>query len=160
MRFGGHSPKPGRHAPEGKPEPKATSESDSRGPTPKAAGSNPRVSLADYERLKEVIKRLSDEKSAAFVEMDALVDDNKDLRKREEELLEHQADFSILNMEGNKSTKVLPFTGTDKDECSADIWLMNVTRLGELNNWKDEQIRNGCLLALKDVASVWRESGT
>ena len=107
-----------------------------------------------------MIKRLSDEKSAAFVEMDALVDDNKDLRKRKEELLEHQADFSILNMEGNKSTKVLPFTGTDKDEYSANIWWTNVTHLGELNNWKGEQILNGCVLALKDVASVWQESET
>ena len=63
-------------------------------------------------------------------------------------------------MERNKSTKVPPFTGTDKDEYSADIWLTNVARLGELNNWKDEQILNGCWLALKDVASVWRESET
>ena len=86
MSFGGHSSKPGCHAPEGKPEPKATSESDSGGSTPKAEGGNPRVSLADYERLKEVVKRLSDEKSAAFVEISALVNDNKDLaRKREEE---------------------------------------------------------------------------
>ena len=153
MSFGGHFPKPGRHAPEGKPEPKATPDSDSGGSTPKTEGGNPRVSLADYERLKEVVKRLSGEKSAAFVEIDALVNDNKDLRKREEELLEHQADLSILDMEGNKSTKVPPFTGTDKDEYSADIWLTNVTRLGELNNWKDEQILKGCLLALKDVAS-------
>ena len=46
-----------------------------------------------------MVKRLSDEKSAAFVEIDALVNDNKELRKREEELLEHQADLSIHNME-------------------------------------------------------------
>ena len=71
---------------------------------------------------------MSDEKSAAFLEIDLLVNDNKDLRK------------------------------TDKDEYSADIWLTNVARLGELNNWKDEQILDGCLLALKDVDSVWRES--
>ena len=38
MSFGGHSPKPGRHAPKGKPEPKATSESDSGGSTPMAEG--------------------------------------------------------------------------------------------------------------------------
>ena len=127
--------------------------------TPRVNEGNPdRVSLADYERLKDVVKRLSDEKSAAYVEIDLLVKDNKDLKKREEDLLEHQADLSILDMEGGKSTKVPPFTGTDKDEYSADIWLTNVARLGELNNWKDEQILNGCLLALKDVASVWRES--
>ena len=155
MSFGGHSPQPGHSAPEGKPEPGATSNSDSGGSTPRAwGGDNPRVSLADYERLKEVVKRLSDEKSAAYVEIDLLVNDNKDLRRREEDLLEHQADLSILDMEGNKSTKVPPFTGTDKDEYSADIWLTNVARLGELNNWKDEQILNGCLLVLKDVASV------
>ena len=62
MSFGGHSPKPGRSAPKGKPEPKATPDSDSGGSTPKAEGGNPRVSLADYERLKEVVKILSDEK--------------------------------------------------------------------------------------------------
>ena len=87
---------------------------------------------------RQVVKKLSDVKSAAFLEIDALLIDNKDLRKREEELLEHQADLSILDMEGNKSTKVPPFTGTDKDEYSADIWLTNVNRSGELNNWKDE----------------------
>jgi len=158
MSFGGHSPKPGgSNAPEDKPE-QPTPDSDSGGSTPRANEGNPRVSLADYERLKDVVKRLSDEKSAAYVEIDLLVNDNKDLRKREEDLLEHQADLSILDMEGGKSTKVPPFTGTDKDEYSADIWLTNVARLGELNNWKDEQILNGCLLALKDVASVWRES--
>ena len=133
MSFGGHSPKPGRSNPEGKPEPKATTpDSDSGDSTPKAEGDKPRVSLADFERLKEVVKRLSDEKLAAFVEIDLLVNDNKELRKREEDLLEHQADLSILDMEGNKSTKVPPFTGTDKDEYSADIWLTNVARLGEL----------------------------
>ena len=108
-------------APKGKPEPGATSNSDSGESTPKAENTNPRVSLADYERLKEVIKKLSDEKSAAFAEIDLLVNDNKNLRKREEDLLEHQADLSILDMEGNKSTKVPPFTGKDKDEYSADI---------------------------------------
>ena len=97
-------------------------------------GGNPRVSLADYERLKEVVKRLSDEKLAAYAEIDLLVNDTKDLKKREEDLLEHQADLSILDMEGNKYTKVPPFTGTDKDEYSADTWLTKVTHLGELNN--------------------------
>ena len=88
MSFGGHSPKPGRHAPPGRnppkgnPDPKDTSESDSGDSTPKAEGGNPRVSLADYERLKEVVKRFSDEKSAAFVEIDALVHDKK--RTKEE----------------------------------------------------------------------------
>ena len=155
MSFGGHSPKPGgSNAPEDKPE-QPTPDSDTGGSTPWANEGNPRISLADYERLKDVVKRLSDEKSAAYVEIDLLVKDNKDLKKREEDLLEHQADLSILDMEGGKSTKVPPFTGTDKDEYSADIWLTNVARLGELNNWKDEQILNGCLLALKDVASVW-----
>ena len=78
---------------------------------------------------------------------------NKDLWRKEEE----QADLSILDMsDGNKSTKVSPFTGTDKDEYSVDIWLTNVTRLAEFNSWKDEQVLSGCLLALKDVASVWR----
>ena len=78
MSFGGHSPKPGgRSAPEDKPEP--TPDSDSGGSTPRANEGNPRVSLADYERLKEVVKRLSDEKSAAFVEIDLLVNDNKEL---------------------------------------------------------------------------------
>ena len=126
MSFGGHSPKPGanpgarRSAPEDKPE--TTPESDSGGSTPRGNEGNPdnpRVSLADYERLKDVVKRLSDEKSAAYVEIDLLVKDNKDLKKREEDLLEHQADLSILDMEGGKSTKVPPFTGTDKDEYSA-----------------------------------------
>ena len=145
MSFGGHSPKPGanpganpgarRSAHEDKPE--TTPESDSGGSTPRGNEGNPdnpRVFLADYERLKDVVKRLSDEKSAAYVEIDLLVKDNKDLKKREEDLLEHQADLSILDMEGGKSTKVPPFTGTDKDEYSADIWLTNVARLGELNN--------------------------
>ena len=95
MSFGGHSPKPGRSAPEGKPEPGATPNSDSGGSTPRAEGVNPRVSLADYERLKEVVKRLSDEKSAAYAEIDLLVNDNKDLKKREEDLLD-LAKFSSL----------------------------------------------------------------
>ena len=59
MSFCGHSPKPGRSAPEGKPEPGATSNSDSGESTPKAENTNPRVSLAAYERLKEVVKKLS-----------------------------------------------------------------------------------------------------
>ena len=63
-------------------------------------------------------------------------------------------------MGDSKTTKVPPFTGTDKDEHSADIWLTNVARLAEINSWKDEQTLNGCLLALKEVASVWRESET
>ena len=32
--------------------------------------------------------------------------------------------------------------------------------MAEINSWKDEQTFSGCLLALKDVASVWRESET
>ena len=117
-------------------------------------------SLADYERLKEVVQRLTIEKEDALQEIDALVVSNRDFREREADLLEQQADLSILEMGDSKSTKVPPFTGTDKDEHSADIWLTNVTRLAEINSWKDEQTLSGCLLALKDVASVWRESET
>ena len=68
MSFGGHSPKPGRHAPEGEPPEANSTDSDSGDSTPKAEGGGaPRVSLADYERLKAVVKKLSDEKSAAFL---------------------------------------------------------------------------------------------
>ena len=69
-----------------------------------------KVSLADYERLREVVKRLSAEKSDAYQEIDPLVAWNKDLWRKEEELLEQQADLSILNMDdGNKLIKVHPF---------------------------------------------------
>ena len=72
--------------------------------------------------------------------------------------VQRKLDLSVLEMGDSKSTKVPPFTGTDKDEYSADIWLTNVEPLAELNNWKDEQTLSGCLLALKDIASTWRES--
>ena len=125
--------------------------------TPKEEG---KPSLADYERLREVVKRLTGEKTDALNEIDTLVAENRRFQDREAEILEDQANLSILEMGDSKSTKVPPFTGTEKDEYSADIWLTNVTRLAELNSWKDEQILSGCLLALKDVASVWRESET
>ena len=101
MSFGGHSPKPGHPDPNAQPPGRHATGS---------AGSTPReevtwVSLADYEGLREVVKRLS-----------------ADLRRKEEQLLEQQADLSILNMsDGNKSSKVPPFTGAVKDEYSADI---------------------------------------
>ena len=36
--------------------------------------------------------------------------------------------------------------------------MSNVERLAALNGWRDDQTLSGCLLALKEVASVWRES--
>ena len=64
MSFGGHSPKPGRPTPDG--QPLGDNTTDSGDSTPRAEGGQtprpdgaPRVSLADYERLKEVVKRLS-----------------------------------------------------------------------------------------------------
>ena len=53
-------------------------------------------SLADYERLKEVVQRLTIEKEDALQEIDALVVSNRDFREREADLLEQQADLSIL----------------------------------------------------------------
>ena len=119
-----------------------------------------RPSLAANERVTVVVKRLTNENQNALMEIDALVVANRGFQDREAELLEQQAKLSILNMGDSKSTKVPPFAGMDKDEHLADIWLTNVTRLEEINSWKDEQILSGCFLALKDVASVWRKLET
>ena len=79
--------------------------------TPKEEG---KPSLADYEGLREVVERLTGEKTDALNEIDSLVAENRRFQDREAELLEDQANLSILEMGDSKSTKVPPSQGRKK----------------------------------------------
>ena len=160
-------PKPGegsKHPGEGKPPPPSatTPKAGAAGGATPSGTSTPKegenITLKDYKELREICDRLAGERDQALGEVDRLVRDVRQLEVRDEERVEREEDLSILDMTDTKSTKVPPFTGTDKDDYSADIWVSNVERLAALNGWRDDQTLSGCLLALKEVASVWRES--
>ena len=134
--------------PKPKPNPNVGATSTPKPPPAGAEGgttpTEEKPTVNDFNKLTEVARRLRVENEDALAEIDRLVAEVRDLKEEKLDNEERELDLSVLEMGDSKNTKVPPFTGTEKDEYSADIWLTNVERLAELNNWKDEQTLSGC----------------